>query len=246
MRLYLDCIQCKETNSYVKEEEYIEEGYYYFECPNGHKNFVVLQEEKFETLFQIGAHAIYDGYYREAISSFTSSLERFYEFCVKVFCKKHNVDIKQIQEACKFYTNSSERQFGSFLFLYLIEFGDVPFKYKDDDKWRNIRNNVIHKGKIPTKEEALQYGDYIRKFILTTILQLQKYYSNELQESIRENMQEKIRHNVENCQITTLCQGNIISIVDGEIEKSLKNDFISEIQSMKRLENGLKMHSNIF
>ena len=122
MKIYLNCMQCDPLNSYKKEVEYTEEGYYILDCPQGHKTFVMLQEEKFETLFQIGAHAIYDGYYREAVSSFTSSLERFYEFCVQIFCRKHKIEDEHIIGACKFYSNSSERQFASFLFLYLIEF----------------------------------------------------------------------------------------------------------------------------
>jgi hypothetical protein len=31
-------------------------------------------------LFDIGANAVVDGYYREAITSFSASLERFYEY----------------------------------------------------------------------------------------------------------------------------------------------------------------------
>lgn len=65
----------------------------FFECQKGHKNFVILQEERFETLFQIGANAIIDGYYREAVNSFTTSLERFYEFSIKVFCNGNIISL---------------------------------------------------------------------------------------------------------------------------------------------------------
>ena len=44
-------------------------------CSRSHETTAILQEQKFEILFDIGAHAILDGYYREAVSSFTSSLE---------------------------------------------------------------------------------------------------------------------------------------------------------------------------
>lgn len=60
-----------------------DENHYALTCPKGHRNVVVLQQQKFEVLFEIGAHAIEDGYYREAVSSFTASLERFYEFFVR-------------------------------------------------------------------------------------------------------------------------------------------------------------------
>ena len=234
MKIYLNCMQCNPLNSFKKEVEYTEEGYYILDCPQGHKTFVMLQEEKFETLFQIGSHAIYDGYYREAVSSFTSSLERFYEFCVQIFCKKHKIANEQIVGAFKFYSKSSERQFGSFLFLYLIEFKELPFSVKTDNDWRNFRNDVIHNGRIPTKEEAIEYGDYVRKFILNTIIKLQKEYNNELTELICINLQEKSKNNINNYQLVTICQGNIISLANGEIEKSLAKDFISEIESMKK------------
>ncbi len=63
--------------------EFRDDGRYEVTCPKGHKSVTILQQQKFEVLFDIGAYAIVDGYYREAVSSFTSSLERFYEFFVK-------------------------------------------------------------------------------------------------------------------------------------------------------------------
>ena len=246
MKLYLNCMQCtsesKGVINYKKEVEYNEEGYYYFECSKGHKNFVVLQEEKFETLFQIGAHAIYDGYYREAVSSFTSSLERFYEFCVQIFCRKHNVPIEKITECAKFYNKSSERQFGSFLFLFLVEFSDLPFTKQEDDKWRKFRNNVIHNGQIPTKEEAIQYGDNVRKLIISIMIKLKEKHSKEITELITYNLRVRSKQNNNNCNVTTLCNPNIISLVNGNIEKDLEEDFISQIESMKKLEYAIATH----
>ncbi len=40
----------------------------------------------------------------------------------------------------------------------------------------------------------------------------------------------------------TMCQGNIISLANGEIEKSLEKSFVEEIESMKKQENLMKMH----
>ncbi|RKR31632.1 hypothetical protein [Paraburkholderia sp. BL17N1] len=47
------------------------------------QTLVDLRQQKYEALFQIGAYATEDGYYREPVSSFTASLERFYEFFVR-------------------------------------------------------------------------------------------------------------------------------------------------------------------
>lgn len=78
----------KSTNEFITLE-FRDDGCYGVCCSRGHTSVTILQEQKFEILFDIGANAIIDGYYRESISSFTSSLERFYEFCIKVFCEKN-------------------------------------------------------------------------------------------------------------------------------------------------------------
>lgn len=245
MKLYLTCMQCNPINAYSFETEYNENGYYEFECPLGHKNFVVLQEEKFETLFQIGANAIYDGYYREAVSSFTASLERFYEFCVQIICLKYNVDIEQIEKGRKFYKNSSERQFGSFIFLYLIAFKEIPIDTKENEYWRTFRNKVIHNGNIPTKDKAIQYGEYVKHFILTIILKLQNNFSDELMLTIANNMKNKCSKNTNQYPITTMYSGNIISLVNGDINASLERSLYDDIESMKKLEAGMRIHSRI-
>jgi len=249
MKLYLPCVQCTQQTSgkiYNSiEVEYAEEGYYHFVCPNGHDNFIILQEQKFETLFQIGGNAILDGYYREAVSSFTSALERFYEFCVQIFCHKHKIDEKQIEDCRKFYKNSSERQFGSFLFLYLQEFKEIPFTKNEDDKWRKFRNDVIHNGRIPTKNEAIEYGNMVRKFILTTILKLRNEHNEELNNLILKNTQERGKHNTFGCPSSTMCNPNLVSLVNGELEKELNKDFITCLEDMNKMNNAfLSLHKN--
>ncbi|WP_281888416.1 hypothetical protein [Paenibacillus sp. YYML68] len=85
MKLKLVCSICaREEEIQNLSETYVEvqEGSYYrVVCRKGHETTVFLQEEKFEILFEMGSMALLDGYPREAVSSFASSLERFYEFC---------------------------------------------------------------------------------------------------------------------------------------------------------------------
>ncbi len=64
----------------MQRVELLDGNNYTFTCENGHKQTVLLQQQKFEMLFEVGANAILDGYYREAVSSFASSLERAYQF----------------------------------------------------------------------------------------------------------------------------------------------------------------------
>ena len=93
MRLLIPCMQCFQElgaqmghpNDECARVEICDDGKYEVTCTRGHKETVILQQQKFEILFEIGAHAIIDGYYREAVSSFAASLERFYEFSIKAF-----------------------------------------------------------------------------------------------------------------------------------------------------------------
>src|SRR5690606_34252006 len=113
--------------------------------------------------FDIGAYAIVDGYYREAVSSFTSSLERVYEFFIKVICSSRGIDWNIIQKTWSLVSSQSERQLGAFIFIYLQEMGEKPALLHPDHI--KFRNQVIHKGQIPTKQEALEYGQAILDLI---------------------------------------------------------------------------------
>ena len=96
MKLPVTCSQCMQddisSSNIIGTVEFRDNGRYEITCPKGHTSITLLQQQKFELLFDIGAYAIVDGYYREAVSSFTSSLERFYEFFIKVLCISKGVD----------------------------------------------------------------------------------------------------------------------------------------------------------
>ena len=66
-----------------------DDGIYEFECPEGHRSITVLRTPKHEVLFAIASNALLDGYLRESIASFAASLERFYEFVIRVINPVH-------------------------------------------------------------------------------------------------------------------------------------------------------------
>src|SRR6266852_7038801 len=72
-------------------QEVRDDARYEVVCLRGHRSIVLLQEQKFEVLFELGANAILDRYYREAVMSFTASLEQFYEFAIYVLCLHRGV-----------------------------------------------------------------------------------------------------------------------------------------------------------
>ncbi len=146
---------------------------YNFECRNGHHNVAVVQEEKFQILFEIGLNAIVDGYYREAISSATSALERFYEYYVRVVARNRSIANAEFERAWKPLNNRSERQLGAFVALHLLQTGAAPTLLAENP-WVNIRNRVIHQGLIPSTEEAIGYANAVFKLISPTLLNMEE------------------------------------------------------------------------
>jgi len=195
MKIPRTCFQClKEDISSVKVLGFLEwrdDGRYDVTCPKGHRSVIILEEQLFELLYDIGAFAIQDGYYREAVSSFSSSLERFYDFFVKVICIERNIDEEQYQIAWKQVSKQSERQLGAFIFLYLSEFEKAPNLLSGSKV--AFRNEVIHGGKIPTRQEALTFGQAVLELVRPSLIELNDRYSQGMNKVV-------IRH-IQSCQM---------------------------------------------
>ncbi|WP_418113710.1 hypothetical protein RJD40_00475 [Vibrio scophthalmi] len=251
MKLILPCMACfqelgKPTFEFATLE-FRDDGRYEVCCSRGHKSVTILQQQKFEVLFDIGANAIIDGYYREAISSFTSSMERFYEFCIKVFCVKRKLESDVFVKTWKEVSNQSERQLGAFLFLWASEFGETPELLSSKDA--GFRNSVIHKGRIPTRDEALEYGNTILNIIRPKIEQLKLSYSEEISTVTFEHI--RSCSGLTDGQVSggTMCANTIVSLTSGEkshnkqsLEEALSNvskyrEMVSNTRGITRLSN---------
>lgn len=220
MKLPLTCMVCVEEIIISGTEqlparkvaEFNDEGQYKVECEKGHKSTFLLQEQKFELLFDIGAYAILDGYYREAISSFSSALERFYEFSIRVLCRVRNVDWSNIIDAWNDVSSQSERQLGAFIFIYLQEFGNKPIILGKKDI--ELRNKVIHKGKIPSREEAIKYGQSILNIIRPIMIKLKEDYSDAVGETICQHLKEISKG--DDSIKSTMTRATILSLSNGD------------------------------
>lgn len=237
MKLLIPCMACLQelgepTNEFASLE-FRDDGRYEVFCSRGHKSVTVLQQQKFEILFDIGANAILDGYYREAVSSFTSSLERFYEFCLKVLCKKRGIETDVFATAWKQVSNQSERQLGAFLFLWASEFGEVPQLLSSNDA--GFRNGVIHKGKIPTKEEALEYGKAVLAIIRPKILQLKSECDDQIGEVTFEHIRSCSGGTEGQVSGGTMCANTIVSLTAAEEKRNNQTleDALTEISEWR-------------
>lgn len=173
-----------------------EDSCYETKCILGHETKLFLHDPKYQILFEIGAHAIIDGYYREAVSSFTASLERFYEYSLRVFLQKDgHQDL--FQQCWKQVSKQSERQLGAFIYLWALNFGKAPDLLSSNQT--GFRNDVIHNGKIPTREEAVNYGN--------AVLAAVQPMTNRIREQFAKDVNEL---DIQNCK--SLKRGDIVVI----------------------------------
>ncbi len=238
MKLFVTCMQCiQESKKPPDKSAFVDirnDGLYEFTCAKGHKSVTALQQQKFEILFEIGAHAILDGYYREAVSSFSASLERFYEFYVKVICLNRDIDEEEIQKTWKEISNQSERQLGTFICAYLTETGHSPTLLSNN--WREFRNKVIHKGLIPEKKKAIQYGQTVLGLILPLLNDLKANHNENVQRLVFQHLKRAGSKAPGGITKSTMCITTIVSISSAD-SSGMKN--LEDELSRLAIERGL-------
>jgi hypothetical protein len=170
-------MQCFQEQGHPSDElvsvELRDDGLLNVTCQNGHATVTAIQEQKYELLFELAVMALLDGYPREAATGMAASLERFYEFALRILCAKRGINDSAFSTAWKLIANQSERQFGAFVFAYMLESGIAPLTI-DEEKpnhivgqdwkgrpWKEFRNSVVHKGYMPSASEAMAYGELV-------------------------------------------------------------------------------------
>jgi hypothetical protein len=159
-------------------------------CPHGHESAFVWNAQKFEVLFNLGASALLDGYGREAVSTFAAAQERFHEFAIKVFLTKQSITRERFLATWRHVANQSERQLGAYYLLYLVQFNSVP---PVDRGSVEFRNKVIHKGYIPTLDEATDYAQYVYDYILDALRSMKPELNGQIEQVCDADLQEILR-----------------------------------------------------
>lgn len=150
-------------------------GVYEVSCSKGHRSKTVIDNIDFEILLEYGINAIADGYYREAVSSITSSMERYFEFFIKTILRSTKIEFITIDKIWKNISSQSERQLGAYIILYSQTFGEEPLLL-NANKDVPFRNSVIHKGYIPSKKEATDFGNVVIKIIENSLINLKNKF----------------------------------------------------------------------
>jgi len=182
MRITLLCSRCIDENRDELAKFYSasvrEDGLYRLTCERGHQSDLFLIDQKYVVLFEIALHAIIDGYYRDAVASATSSLERFYEFATRVMLHHAGVASPRIEDSWKIVSKRSEQQLGMFVAAHTFHFGHLPQILSATRVTE--RNQVIHNGEIPSEEKAKGYLAEISKIIGETIINLKETAASSL------------------------------------------------------------------
>jgi hypothetical protein len=154
------------------------ENKYEYKCSRGHTINIKFQIQTFQLLFLNSIHALKNEYYYESFVSLVGCYERFLEFFIKIIWKSNGLTDDEIKSVWKNMSNQSERQLGSFISCYSLEFKTNPPIL--NSKVVSLRNNVIHKGIFPDKKDCIIYGDEVLNIIRPTlrILKNEKYALN--------------------------------------------------------------------
>jgi hypothetical protein len=181
MKMHLFCSLCELRGPLAGVAEVSDEGIADVQCENGHHVYAVLSNEKFEVLFDSGCLAIRDEYHREAVASFAAALENFFGYFVRITARKFNAPDETIDPLLKKRVKLSERRRGAMELAYLLLTGTVyesgdDKPSKDLRKWTptKFRNEVVHEGVFPTKDEAMAYARWIYDTIIAARDELKK------------------------------------------------------------------------
>ncbi len=190
MRLLIPCRRCSEQHppqkSFCVSVPLQDHSLYEIECSSGHRTAVCLQNQKFELLFESGTLALADGYYREAVSSYTASFERFLEFFFRVVCESAEIPKDEVEETWKQIQNQSERQLGALISARLLK-ARAALNF-DLTAYSSFRNKVIHKGYLPTLEETIQFGDNVLQWMAQQLIWLKQVDNDALMRIIISHM----------------------------------------------------------
>jgi hypothetical protein len=186
------CMQCLQERGRPSFEpfmvDYFDDGVGQFKCAAGHNCALLIQSLKFEALMESGATALLQGFTLEACATFSSALERFYEFALKVMCEEHNLSPDIYENMFREMSRFSERQLGAFMLLYALSFGDA---YKPVQKIAEFRNAVIHKGTIPSPDRAAEFCSKVYGVIETLYAKLAIGHDVQIRQIVMRELQEK-------------------------------------------------------
>lgn len=154
-------------------------GLYRCVCSRGHSVVMIADFQQFELLFESAMEAFVDNYYREAVSSFVASLERFYEFAIQTLLLASGTKLETIDSMWDTVSNQSERQLGMYIGLYTQAYNRPPNVLSSNQS--SFRNSVIHKGHFPSPQEVFKFADSVYNILNIGLKELRTDHHDAMQ-----------------------------------------------------------------
>lgn len=205
-------------------------GIFSGKCNNGHEISLIIQNPKFEILFDLCIISLIDGYTRESVSGLIASYERFLEFSSLIFLRKLN-PTSELNGLLFEKMKLSERQVGAFSALYVACLNEEPILL--NNRASQFRNDVIHNGYIPTKEEVISFGNKILEVILPLMNRLKKEYTKEIREYTMESIMSKSKQITPGKQNTTMCMATCLGLFNSDDNTKNISEMILQMDKMK-------------
>lgn len=194
MKIFATCMECQKILGHPSPEAFIlpyyDDRLANVTCSRGHKSVLIIQSPKFDVLLEAGANAFADGETLQAVTCFATALERFFEFCIEVFCSHRQMPSAIYDRMFKDMARQSERQIGAFLLLHADELGGV---YEINPKIAEFRNGAIHKGTIPTPDEAERFCGMVYKEVISLHRILLSKYAGAYDKVIQRDLIERAK-----------------------------------------------------
>lgn len=153
-----------EINSYIVKNLDMD-GMLSVTCPKCNGTIIVVNQcLQFEICLQCAIERFLTADYAEAVFLLAKSREAFVEFVIDLLCyeKGKNFDLY------KNGVHRSERRYGFFVASYFMRFGDIiNMRLLDSDT--KLRNDIIHNGVYPKKQQVIDFGNSILQFFYKVI-----------------------------------------------------------------------------
>jgi hypothetical protein len=235
MQIFAMCMECQKELGHPSFEPffvpYYEDRIAHITCSRGHNSVYVIQSQKFEVLMESGVNALAAGFTLEACASFSAALERLYEFALKVLATHLGVTEEAYNDTYKEMSRQSERQLGAFFVLFALQFGSA---YKPNRSTVEFRNSVIHKGLIPTPEEAHEFCSKVYSEILSVTERLQANLSKAMNRVVLDDLQGRYAKADANLPKVTAAGGMFFSL-SASINKQSFDEAFRSFQEAKEI-----------
>jgi hypothetical protein len=148
------------------------------ECSKGHHQNIVLMNPLFTILYDNSIIAYQKKNFRNCIFEAACALERFFEHAIRVLIiPRQDIGDKekiiQYEKTWKLVKNQTERQAGAFVMLFHKATGKAPLILTE--KLTGLRNNTIHKGYLPTEQDAYEFMLHVYNIIHINRLTIRKF-----------------------------------------------------------------------